>query len=79
MALILMVMLLVVASLFSLVSVNLLVSGISLSQGSLDKTRAYALALAGKNWNFEHLQNDTDWSDESSLYGMTLDNGKFDI
>jgi len=79
MALILMVMLLVVASLFSLVSVNLFVSGISLSQGSLDKTRAYALALAGKNWYFEHLQNDSDWSDETNLYGITLDNGQFDV
>ncbi|MDD5070834.1 MAG: hypothetical protein PHV17_08915, partial [Candidatus Omnitrophica bacterium] len=82
MALILMVMLLVVASLFSLVSVNLLVSGISLSQVSLDKTKAFSYALAGKNWYFGHLKDaGSDWSGESGAYyrDRVIGEGSFDV
>ncbi len=78
-ALVLMIFLLVMSSLFGLVAFSLLAGGSQSGVGFLQSIQALGLAIGGEEWYLEQLENDADWSNEVSQFGIALGNGTFDI
>jgi hypothetical protein len=78
-ALILMIFLILICSLAALVAFSLLTRGTESSLGFSQSIQAHAIAIAGKEWYFEQLENDSDWSDEVNQADIALGPGGFDI
>lgn len=78
-ALILMIFLMLMCSLAALVAFSLLTRGTEGGLGFSQSIQAHAIAIGGKEWYLEQLENDSDWSNEVSQIGIALGSGNFDI
>ena len=78
-ALILLVFLMLMCSLVSLVAFSLLAQSIESNLSFVQSIQAQALAIAGKEWYLEKLENTANWSGEVDQTGIALGRGTFDI
>ncbi|NQT47146.1 MAG: hypothetical protein HQ593_06725 [Candidatus Omnitrophica bacterium] len=78
-ALILIIFLIMVCSLVALTAFSLLATGVESGLGFSESIQTLAIAMGGKEWYLEQLENDSDWSDEANQTGIALGSGTFDI
>ena len=79
MALILVIFLVLVCALVAVTAFSLFTGGMHGSMGFLESDQALAIAMGGKEWYLEQLENDSDWTDEANQTGIALGAGTFDV